>query len=174
MQTRTVSWSPSMCSMQLSFSMRVHFLKSPCTVHFQVPYTSLHIFQLSLSWCTFHHFPQSYPFRKASHWVAAGAEAAAKTFRSLTRLEGPNEACEIQRVASGYHRGSAPLKVPFIEEEAPLSPSPLGGELWLGIQWFKYIYIYILCADFIVWMQQHIPFHTLFKFWSFFFFVSWY
>jgi len=44
---------------------------------------------------------------QASHWVAAGAEAAAKTFRSLTRLEGPNE-------------------VPFIEEEAPLSPSPLG------------------------------------------------
>lgn len=60
--------------------------------------------------------------------MAAGAEAAAKTFRSLTRLEGPNEAREIQRVA-GYHRGSAPLKVPFIEEEAPLSPSPLGGEL---------------------------------------------
>lgn len=25
------------------------------------------------------------------------------------------------------------------------------------------IYIYILCANFIVWMQQHIPFHTLFK-----------
>ena len=124
----------------------VHFLKSPCTVHFYAFLSTLHIFQLSLSWCTFHHFPQSYPFRKASHWVAAGAEAAAKTFRSLTRLEGPNEACEIQRVASGYHRASAPLKVPFIEEEAPLSPSPLGGELWLGIQWFKYIryiiYIY--------------------------------
>lgn len=46
---------------------------------------------------------------QASHWVAAGAEAAAKTFRTLAQLE------------------AAPSQVPVVAEEAPL-PCHLRGE----------------------------------------------
>lgn len=46
---------------------------------------------------------------QASHWVAAGAEAAAKTFRSLAQLE------------------AAPSQVPVVAEEAPM-PCHLRGE----------------------------------------------